>query len=64
MGFFAKFISWVKSCPSKVPFETILNCFERDWQLRPTIEDLAAEPFFQVRPLTPEEEQELDKLLA
>ena len=64
MGFFAKFTPSVKSCPSKVPFEIILSCFERDWQLRPTIEDLAAEPFFQVRPLTSEEEEELEQLLA
>lgn len=64
MGFFAKFSPSVNSCPSEIPFRTILSCFESDPQLRPTMEDLAVEPFFQVRPLSTEEGEELAELLA
>ena len=45
-GFFNAFRSLIKASPSKIPFEIILSCFERDPQLRPSMEDLAAMPFF------------------
>lgn len=45
-GFFKAFHSLIKASPSKIPFEVILSCFERDPQLRPSMEDLAVMPFF------------------
>ena len=64
MGFFSAFRSLIKASPTKIPFEVILSCFEKDPQLRPSMEDLAAMPYFQRRPLSTEEMAELMELLV
>ena len=45
-GFFKAFHSLIKASPSRIPFEVILSCFDSNPQRRPSMEDLAAMPFF------------------
>lgn len=62
--FISGFTSWIENNPSEIPFGAILSCFQRDPESRPTMETLAAMPYFQKTSLKPEEEQEIRYIMS
>lgn len=50
--------------PSRVPYETIIKCFQYDPAHRPTIEEIYEEPYFQARVVTEKVKAELSNLLS